>query len=106
MTMLTADRWVRGVLVLAGAGFLAMIVQASLTASLFEQGPQIGGLIWGKVTLVDLYLGFGLTLLLLAYLEPSRPYLIGFAVLYLFMGNWLLCWYLAWRWPHFRWPRR
>ncbi len=106
MSTQIAERWVRALLWLAGAAFLAMIIQAAFTASLFDQGPVIGGLIWGKVTLVDLYLGFGLALLLLFYLEPSRPHLIVFGLLYLFMGNWLLCWYLAWRWPHLRLPNR
>ena len=93
---------IRWALFLAGLGFLLMIIYASFTVSLLEQGPMLGGLIWGKVTLVDLYLGFAVTLLLLWFLEPRRRYVILFGILFLFMGNWLLCWFLAWRWPHLR----
>lgn len=95
-------RNVRTLLFLGGLGFLLMIVYAGFNASLFEQGPIIGGLIWGKVTLVDLYLGFAIALVLLWYLEPRRYYVLIFGLLFLFLGNWLLCWYLAWRWPHLR----
>lgn len=92
----------RLLLFLAGLGFLLMIIYAVVTASLPEQGAIIGGLIWGKVTLVDLYLGFFINLLLLWYLEPRRGRVILFGLIFLVMGNWLLCWYLAWRWPHLR----
>lgn len=93
----TGIRWL---LFLAGLCFLLMIVYASFTASLVDQGRLMGGLIWGKVTLVDLYLGFAVTLLLLWFLEPRRHYVVLFGIAFLFMGNWLLCWYLAWRWPY------
>lgn len=98
----SSHRTVRGLLFVSGLGFLLMIVHAGLNASLFDQGPVIGGLIWGKVTLVDLYLGFAVALVLLWYLEPRRLYVVIFGLLFLFLGNWLLCWYLAWRWPHLR----
>ena len=93
---------VRWLLFLAGLGFLLQIVLAMLEVSLFEQGPIITGLVWGRVTLVDLYLGFFIALALLWYLEPKRIYVVIFGVIFMFMGNWLLCWYLAWRWPHLK----
>ena len=102
MAVNTSQLSVRIVLALAGLAFLIQIILASLQISLFEQGPIITGLVWGQVTLVDLYLGFFVALILLWYLEPKRLYVIVFGVLFLFMGNWLLCWYLAWRWPHLR----
>lgn len=93
---------IRIVLALAGLGFLLQIIHASLQVGLFEQGPLIMELIWGRVTLVDLYLGFVVALILLWFLEPRRLYVVIFGLVFLFMGNWLLCWYLAWRWPHLR----
>jgi hypothetical protein len=95
----TAVRWL---LFVAGGAFLIQIILAILEVSLFAQGPIITGLVWGRVTLVDLYLGFAIALLLLWYLEPKRSYVIIFGIIFMFMGNWLLCWYLAWRWPHLR----
>lgn len=95
-------RVVRWLFFLAGLGFLLQIILATLAVSLFEQGPLITGLIWGRVTLVDLYLGFFIALILLWYLEPKRSYVLIFGIIFMFMGNWLLCWYLAWRWPHLK----
>lgn len=94
--------FVRWILLLAGLGFLLQIIYAINEISLFVEGPLITELIWGQVTLVDLYLGFFIALILLWYLDPKRSYVIIFGILFLFMGNWLLCWYLAWRWPHLK----
>lgn len=93
---------VRWLLFIAGLGFLIQIILAILEVSLFAQGPIITGLVWGRVTLVDLYLGFFIALILLWFLEPKRSYVIVFGIIFMFMGNWLLCWYLAWRWPHLK----
>lgn len=90
---------IRIVLFLLGSAFLAQIVWASFTVSLFTEGPMIGALTWGKVTLVDLYLGFLIAVLILWQLEPKKGLVWLFIPLYMIMGNWLLCWYLAWRWP-------
>ncbi|MEX1057422.1 MAG: hypothetical protein WED11_06805 [Natronospirillum sp.] len=99
---LTTHTTIRWLLFGVALAFLTMIVYAAATASLTKQGPAIGGLIWGKITLVDLYLGFFIALLLLWFLEPNRRYVLVFSLAFLVMGNWLLCWYLAWRWPHLR----
>ncbi|MFC3852842.1 hypothetical protein ACFOSD_08350 [Salinispirillum marinum] len=90
---------IRWGLFVAGSAFLGQIIWASMTVSLFTEGPMIGNLVWGKVTLVDLYLGFFIALLLLWQLEPKKVLVLCFIPLYMVMGNWLLCWYLAWRWP-------
>lgn len=99
--MSTRTQWViRWLLVVVGSAFLAQIIWASLTISLFEEGPLIGGLVWGQVALVDLYLGFLISLLLLWMLEPRKLFVLIFFPILMIMGNWLLCWYLAWRWPY------
>ncbi|WLD59518.1 hypothetical protein NFC81_06990 [Salinispirillum sp. LH 10-3-1] len=92
--------WLRVGLFLLGTAFLLQIILAALSVSIFVEGPMIGGLVWGKVTLVDLYLGFIISLLFLWMLEPRKLLVLLFVPLFLVMGNWLLCWYLAWRWPH------
>ncbi|MCH8550598.1 MAG: hypothetical protein LAT62_01595 [Natronospirillum sp.] len=102
MTRQSRHTAVRVFLLVAGLAFLGQIIYASLQVSLFEQGPLLTGLVWGQVTLVDLYLGFIVALLLLWHLEPKRLYVLVFGLLFLFLGNWLLCWYLAWRWPQLR----
>lgn len=93
---------VRLILFALGLGFLLMVVHAVVTESITEQGAILMGLVWGQVALVDLYLGFVVAIILLWYLEPRRLYVVIFGVVLMFMGNWLLCWYLAWRWPKLR----
>lgn len=92
--------WFRTALVLLGTAFLVQIILAAFSVSIFIEGPMIGSLVWGKVTLVDLYLGFLISLLFLWMLEPRKALVLIFIPVFLVMGNWLLCWYLAWRWPH------
>lgn len=93
---------VRLLLFVLGLGFLLMVIYAIATDSITEQGAVMMGLIWGQVALVDLYLGFVISLILLWYLELRRLYVVIFGLILMVMGNWLLCWYLAWRWPHLR----
>jgi hypothetical protein len=63
---------VRLVPVLAAAALLAAIVWASFTADIFLSFRALTADPWGIVTLVDLYAGFAVLLVMIGLLEPRR----------------------------------
>jgi hypothetical protein len=63
---------VRLVPVLAAAALLAAIAWASLTANIVTSFRALIADPWGIVTLVDLYAGFAVLLVMIALLEPRR----------------------------------
>lgn len=91
--------WLRAALWLAGLAFALQVLHAAFSGSLPMTTGVISQYLWGRVMLVDLYLGFLLALGLLWGLETRRPYLLLLAPLLLVFGNLALCWYLAWRYP-------
>lgn len=77
---------------------LAFIVWASLTGALGPEFSAIFALPWGKVMLVDLYVGFILFAMVVALIE--RPMVTTAFIVALFvLGNVVAALWLAWRWP-------
>ena len=54
------------------AAMVLSIAYAFTAGSFTEQASSIGGLAWGKVTLIDLYAGFAIFGAWIAVREPSR----------------------------------
>lgn len=52
-------------------GMLAAILGAATIGDLAEEGPTLLGLAWGRLTLIDLYLSFGLVWGWIAWRERS-----------------------------------
>ena len=63
------------------AGMVGAIVYGFLAGSFGDEGGQILDLAWGRVTLIDLYLGLGLFAAWIAWRERSVartfPWLVG-----------------------------
>lgn len=71
-------------------GIIAMaiaIVGAILTGDFFEEGSAIWALPWGKVTLIDLYVGLGLFVVWVWYRESSPAKAIAWSVGLVVLGN-------------------
>jgi hypothetical protein len=82
---------------LAAAGTLAMAVAIVLgfaTASFTEDGAAIVGLVWGRVTLVDIYLAFLFGWLWIAWRERSTGRAAAWLVATLITGSFALFAYL------------
>ena len=65
----------------------AMIVFSITTGDLFLEGSIIGSLVWGQMSLVDLYVGFFLVYLWVYYKESSITLRIVWAVLFVVTGS-------------------
>ncbi|MEM8797394.1 MAG: hypothetical protein AAGE61_17675 [Pseudomonadota bacterium] len=81
---------------LGGIALLVLIVLAALEAPIGESFSRITEDLWGWVTLVDLYLGFVLIAIFMAYCEQR----IGMAVFWIlpmfFLGNiWSALWFVV-----------
>lgn len=75
------------------ASLLSMIIMASMigfslaTGDFGSEGSIIGSLVWGQMSLVDLYVGFFLVYLWVYYKETSWLKRIVWAVLFIVTGN-------------------
>ena len=90
--------FLRGVLLGIGIAFIGACVYAGATGDFFEEFGRITQLVWGKISLIDLYLGFiAISIIILAF----EPFFIGLPVvivLFIF-GNWVALFWLAARLP-------
>ena len=66
---------------------LFMIVFSLLTGDFFEQGSILMGLVWGQMSLVDLYVGFALVYVWIFYKETNILPRIIWAVLLIVTGS-------------------
>jgi hypothetical protein len=65
----------------------SMIVFSISTGNLFEEGAIIGSLVWGQMSLVDLYVGFFLVYLWVFYKESSLITRVIWAILFVVTGS-------------------
>jgi hypothetical protein len=91
----------RIVLFLMGLAFAALIVWAVLTGGFRQEGAWLTSHAWGIVSLVDLYIGFLISCVIIAFFE--KPTVAALWILPIpFLGNvWTLVW-LAYRLPALR----
>ena len=64
-----------------------MIIFSLLTGNFFEQGSILMGLVWGQMSLVDLYVGFFLLYLWIYYKESKLLPKIIWAILLIVTGS-------------------
>lgn len=100
----------RGVTALAFIGFLIMffsISTAFIVGDFSEEGNIILSLTWGKVSLIDVYIGFIIFCGWIVYRERSLGRSIVWAILMMIFGNMTACFYilLALRQSRGDWPR-
>ena len=67
---------------------LFMIVFSLLTGDFFEQGSILMGLVWGQMSLVDLYVGFALFSLWIVFREKAVVPSVIWVVLMMVLGFW------------------
>jgi len=80
----------RVVMILASLGAAAMtalIAEALVFGRFGDEGSILFALLWGKVTLADLYLGFALFSGWLLFRERSRARALGWILLVMCLGN-------------------
>lgn len=88
----------RGFLFLCGVAFIAFCVWAGATGDFMREFNLITELPWGKVSLVDLFLGFILFAIIILAFEP--PWIgIPVVILLFIFGNWVTAFWLALRLP-------
>lgn len=66
---------------------LFMIIYSLLTGDFFEQGSILMGLVWGQMSLVDLYVGFFLVYVWILYKETKILPKIIWAILLIVTGS-------------------
>jgi len=64
-----------------------MIIFSLLTGNFFEQGSILMGLVWGQMSLVDLYVGFFLVYLWIYYKESRLLPRLIWAILLIVTGS-------------------
>ncbi len=87
--------------VLLGVGvavLFASILYAAMSADFFASFAQIGAMPWGLVSLIDLYLGFAVLAVLIAFVEPPLK-AVGWVVALFILGNVVGAAWFAWRLP-------
>lgn len=85
--------------VIATVGVLAMVLaigNAFLVGDFGREGAVLTAMPWGIVSLVDLYVGFGLFAIWVVFREPSRPIAIVWVVLIMVLGNLITAAYVLW----------
>lgn len=86
---------VRALSVVVVLGMAGAIAFGFASGDFGAEGSEILGLAWGKVTLIDLYLGFAMFGAWIAFRESSWPKIIGWWVLLVVLGNLTAGVYLA-----------
>ena len=86
---------IRVLSVLVVLGMTAAIVFGFASGDFSAEGSEILGLAWGKVTLIDLYLGFAMFGAWIAYRESSWARTILWWALLVVLGNLTAGIYLA-----------
>ena len=85
----------RIVLTLLGIGLTVLIFLAALEAPIGESFGRITQDLWGWTALVDLYLGFILIAIVIAYFEENKIIAIFWIIPLFFLGNiWSVLWFV------------
>jgi hypothetical protein len=88
----------RAIIAFFAVAFTALIVWASFRGDFGAEFAALTSMPWGKVTLTDLYLGFGLYGLAVWLIEDKLTTKLFWAIPIVFLGNaWSLVW-VAVRW--------
>lgn len=88
-------------LLLLSVAFAALILWAVISGGFRAEGAWLVSHAWGIVSLADLYIGFLVSSLLIAFFEKPRAAALWIVPIP-FLGNvWTLVW-LAWRLPELR----
>lgn len=91
----------RAIVAVSGAAFAALIVWAFFAAQFWASFDAITADPWGLVTLADLYLGFFLTAIVIAFFEKGLRAVLWIVPLP-FLGNvWAVIWFVV-RLPELR----
>ncbi len=80
---------------LASIAMFVLIGHALLTGSFGAEGSVLFAIVWGKVTLADLYVGFTLASGWIVFRERSLPRSLFFVVLVMCLGNAFVAAYVA-----------
>ena len=84
----------RMVIALLGIGLTVLIIYAALEAPIGESFGRITQDLWGWTALVDLYLGFILIAIIIAYFEENKLIAIFWILPLFFLGNiWSALWF-------------
>lgn len=89
----------RVMIAMAGLALAASIVWASFAGAIFEEGGAILAMPWGVVTFIDLYAGFFIGAVAIAWLEPKRWLGIALALSVFVLGNVVTAAWVVWRAP-------
>jgi hypothetical protein len=100
----------RGVTALTLIGFLIMLISIStafIVGDFSAEGSIIFSLAWGKVSLIDVYIGFLIFSGWIIYRERSLGRSVMWVILMMIFGNMTACFYilLALRQSRGDWPR-
>ncbi|MBY5164401.1 DUF1475 family protein [Salsipaludibacter albus] len=87
---------VRGFAAVATLTMLAVIVWGLVTGDFTGEGAELLGLVWGRVTLVDLYLAFTAVWAWIAWREGSVGRAVLWAVLVAVLGSLAIWGYVWW----------
>ena len=94
----TFNTWIyRGVTALALIGFLIMLISIStafIVGDFSAEGSIIFSLAWGKVSLIDVYIGFLIFSGWIIYRERSLGRSIMWVILMMIFGNMTACFYI------------
>ena len=85
---------IRFLLALGGIGLTAIIIVSITRGDFFAEGSAIYAMWWGKTTLVDLYLGFVITAVVMGLVEKTLAARLFWIVPLFFLGNvWSALWF-------------
>jgi hypothetical protein len=97
-TSTTSNPWIyRGVTILALIGFLIMLVSitmAFIVGDFSSEGGLILSLAWGKVSLIDVYIGFIIFSGWIVYRERSIGRALFWVIFMMIFGNMTACLYI------------
>jgi len=92
------NTWVyRGVTALALIGFIIMLVSittAFIVGDFFQEGSALLSLAWGKVSLIDVYIGFIIFCGWIIYREQSVGRSLIWVIFMMIFGNMTACLYV------------
>ena len=88
----------RAALFLCGLAFIGACIWAGINGHFLQEFQTISAFAWGKISLIDLYLGFLVLAVIVLIFEPLRIALPVILLLFVF-GNWVAAFWLALRLP-------
>lgn len=90
--------FIRTILVALGLVLIVACIWAFGAGHFLSEFSQISALPWGKVSLIDLYLGFVIFAVIFFYME-KLPIALVLTLLMMTLGNWVPAFWLAYRLP-------